>query len=78
MRLSSRQIDKIRSKDANTADALKRDPLADYSEGWFFVTLNTRKGAPPLSTVEGRVGASGADAPHCCYTALGRKVLEAW
>lgn len=77
MPLTPEQIAKIRQKEATTADALKRDPLTDYREGWFFVTLNTRGEAPILSTVEGRVGATGADAPHCRYTELGEKVMEA-
>lgn len=75
-RLTPEQLAKIRAKEAATPDALKRDALTDYREGYFFVTLNTRDYAPILSTVKGTIGAQAPNAPHCEYTALGRKVKE--
>jgi len=72
------QIAKILQKEADMPDALKRDPLTNYFEGYFFVTLNTRNEAPILSSISGHVGGEGADAPHCAYTELGQKVKEAW
>lgn len=76
--LTPEQQAKIQQKEAAMPDALKRDPLTDYSEGYFFVTLNTRGEAPILSTVVGHVGGEGADAPHCQYTALGQAVMDCW
>lgn len=70
------QIAKIRQKEAEISDALKRDPLTDYYEGYFFVTLNTRNESPILSSIVGRIGGAGVDAPHCAYTELGQKVRE--
>lgn len=55
--LTAAQIAKIRQKEAATPDALKRNPLSNYFEGYFFVTLNTRGEAPILSEVVGKVGA---------------------
>lgn len=72
------QIAKIRKKEAEMPDALKRDPLTDYYGGYFFVTLNTRNESPILSHIAGHIGGTGADAPHCEYTELGRKVKEVW
>ena len=46
---------KMRQKEASMPEALRRDPLTDYTEGWFFVTLNTRGDVPVLSMVEGEV-----------------------
>ena len=78
--LTAAQIAKIRQKEAATPDALKRNPLSNYFEGYFFVTLNTRGEAPILSEVVGRVGAPEGepDAPHCRYLALGERVRECW
>jgi len=78
MAFTPEQIAKIRQKEASLSDAHKRDPLTNYFEGYFFVTLNTRDEAPILSTVEGHVGAIGNDAPHCRYTDLGKSVIEVW
>lgn len=78
MPFTPEQLAKIRQKEASLPDALRRDPLVCYTEGYFFITLNTRGEAPILSTVVGHVGAEGPDAPHCEYTDLGRKVKEAW
>lgn len=75
-RLTEAQLAKIRAKEAATPDALKRDALTNYREGYFFVTLNTRDYAPILSMVKGSVGAQGPNAPHCEYTTLGQKVKE--
>ena len=78
--LTAAQIAKIRQKEAATPDALKRNPLSNYFEGYFFVTLNTRGEAPILSEVVGKVGAPEGepDTPHCRYLELGEKVRECW
>lgn len=76
--LTAAQIAKIRQKEAATPDALKRDPLSNYFEGYFFVTMNTRGEAPILSEVVGRVGVPDGepDAPHCRYLELGERVRD--
>ena len=78
--LTAAQIAKIRQKEAATPDALKRNPLSNYFEGYFFVTLNTRGEAPILSEVVGKVGVPEGepDAPHCRYLELGERVRECW
>lgn len=80
MPLTPEQIAKIRQKEAVTPDALKRDALTDYHEGYFFVTLNTRDKVPILSCVVGNLAAKEgtADGPRCEYSALGRRVMEVW
>ena len=59
-------------------DALKRNPLNDYTEGWFHVTLNVRGEAPVLGYIVGDAEAAEGtpDAPRCVLTELGRKVEE--
>ena len=74
--LTSAQIAMINKKAAATPDSLKRDSLSNYLEGYYFVTLNTRGESPVLSSVEGTIGATGADGPHCRYTKLGERVKE--
>ena len=80
MHLADWQKAKVREKEDALPDALKRDSLTDYREGFFFVTLNTRDSSPILSTVIGRLdvedGNSGA--PRCLYSSLGEKVMECW
>ena len=80
MRLTPEQIAKIRKKEAETPDALKRNPLNDYTEGWFHVTLNTRGEAPVLGCLAGDPAAEDGtpNAPRCVLTELGRKVEESW
>jgi len=78
MSLTQQQLAKIQQKESALPDALKRDPLTNYYEGYFFVTLNTRGAAPILSSVKGKVDGVGADAPHCEYEELGEKVLKIW
>ena len=80
MTLSPEQIAKIRQKEADTPDALKRNPLNDYMVGWFHVTLNVRREAPVLGFVVGDADApDGSDcAPRCMLTELGRKVEKEW
>ena len=75
MKLTSEQIAKMRQKDAEKPDALKRAPEVDYYHGWFFVTLNTRNEVPVLSICDGDVKkADGeAGAPRCLYTKVGRE-----
>lgn len=80
MPLTPEQIAKIQQKEAETPDALKRNPLYNYTEGWFHVTLNTRGEAPVLGYLTGDPEAEdGSDnAPRCVLTELGRKVEESW
>lgn len=80
MPLTPEQIAKIRRKETETPDALKRNPLNDYTEGWFHVTLNVRDEAPVLGYLTGNpdVDDGGENAPRCVLTALGRKVEAEW
>ena len=80
MRLTIEQIAKIRQKETQTPDALKRNPLNDYTEGWFHVTLNTRGDAPVLGYLAGNPDAEDGspNAPRCVLTELGKKVEEEW
>ena len=61
-------------------EALKRDPLSKYTEGWFHVTLNVRGEAPVLGYITGNAEAADGtpDEPRCVLTELGRKVEESW
>lgn len=80
MSLTPEQIAKIRQKEAEMPDALKRNPLNDYNEGWFHVTLNTRDKAPVLGYLTGNPDVEDGDenAPRCVLTELGKKVEESW
>jgi len=80
MTYTPEQLVKIRQKEAQTPDGLKRDSNVDYYHGWFFVTLNTRDDVPVLSWCEGDVEKSYGEpeAPRCVYTDIGKGVLEAW
>ena len=80
MPLSPEQIAKIRQKEEATPDALKRNPLNDYTEGWFHVTLNVRGEAPVLGYIVGDAEAADntPNAPRCQLTELGKKVEESW
>lgn len=78
MSLTPEQLAKIRQKEAATPDALKRDPLSTYTEGWFHVTLNVRGEALVLGCITGDAEApdGSANAPRCVLTELGKKVEE--
>jgi len=80
MPLTSIQWSKIREKEASLSDALKRDPLTCYYEGYFHVTLNTRDEAPTLGYMAGSPDApdGSLDAPRCVLTNLGKGVSQAW
>lgn len=80
MPLTPEQIAKIRKKEAETPDALKRDSFSDYTEGWFHVTLNVRGEAPVLGYITGSAEAADGtpDEPRCVLTELGVKVEEVW
>lgn len=80
MSLTPEQIAKIRQKETETPDALKRNPLNDYTEGWFHVTLNVRGDAPLLGYLTGDPNAADGseNAPRCVLTELGKKVEESW
>lgn len=80
MPLTPEQIAKIRQKEAATPDALKRNPLNAYTEGWFHVTLNVRNEAPLLGYITGDAEApeGSGNAPHCVLTEIGKGVKDAW
>lgn len=80
MSLPPEQIAKIRAKEASTPDALKRNPLNNYTEGWFHVTLNVRDESPVLGYIIGDADApeASANAPRCALTALGKEVEKEW
>ena len=80
MPLTPEQIAKIRKKEAETPDALKRNPLNDYTEGWFHVTLSVRGEAPVLGYIVGDAEAEDGtpEEPRCALTELGKKVEEIW
>ena len=80
MPLTPEQIAKIRKKEAETPDALKRNPFNNYTEGWFHVTLNVRGEAPVLGYIAGDAEApdGSENAPRCVLTDLGKKVEEEW
>lgn len=80
MPLTPEQIAKIRRKEAETPEALKRNPLNDYTEGWFHVTLNVRGEAPVLGYLVGDPEAAdgSANAPRCVLTELGKAVERSW
>lgn len=80
MSLTPEQLAKIQQKESTLPDALRRDALTNYREGYFFVTINTRGYAPILSYISGRADANdGAeDEPRCVYTELGKRVMECW
>lgn len=76
--LTQKQKDKIDEKKASMPIALQRDNEVNYKNGYFFITLNTRKGVPTLGCVEGRVGGLEIDIPHVKYSELGEKVMASW
>ena len=78
MSLTPEQLAKIQQKESTLPDALRRDALTNYREGYFFVTINTRGYAPILSYISGRADANdGAeDEPRCVYTELGKRGLS--
>lgn len=70
---------KIQQKEAVTPETLKRDPFADYCEGYFHVTLSVKDKAPLLGQLAGKVGATdGAEAPHVVPSAVGEAVIKSW
>lgn len=80
MPLTPQQLAKIRQKEQETPDALKRNPLNTYTKGWFHVTLNVRDKAPVLGTIVGDTSApdGSPNAPHCEKTELGKMVETEW
>ncbi|MCF0203406.1 MAG: hypothetical protein HUK08_08595, partial [Bacteroidaceae bacterium] len=67
-------------KDAEMDEALKRNPLNDYFEGWYHVTLNTRDDAPTCGYVVGDVETAdgSADAPRVVLSEVGKGVDNVW
>lgn len=80
MSYTPERIAKIRQREADTPDALKRNPLNNYTEGWFHVTLNVRDESPVLGFITGRANASeeSNDAPRCALSSLGKSVEQIW
>ncbi|MCF0219252.1 MAG: hypothetical protein HUK14_05675 [Muribaculaceae bacterium] len=80
MQLTQRQKDIIDRKEAALDDALRRQPLKDYFEGWYHVTLNTRGEAPTCGYVVGDAEAAdgSADAPRVVLTEVGKGVDNVW
>ena len=80
MSLKRKQLVMIGRKEAMTKESHRRDPLTNYCEGYFFVTMNVREGGPRLCRVVGSVEARDgeADAPRCVYTDLGARIRECW
>ena len=74
------RIAKILQKLAETPEALKRNPLNRYVEGWFHITLNVREESTVLGRVVGDPDAADGseDAPHCELTELGKAVENEW
>lgn len=80
MSFTPEQQAKIREKEEALSESLRRDPLTDYFEGYFHVTLNTRGEAPTLGYMAGSPDApdGSPDAPRCVLTEIGKGVTEAW
>ena len=80
MSLTPEQLAKIQQKESTLPDALRRDALTNYRQGYFYLTINTRGYAPIQSYISGRADANdGAeDEPRCVYTELGKRVMAIW
>ncbi len=80
MPLTPEQLAKIREKEESLDEAHRRNPLNDYTEGWFHITLNVRKESPILGRVIGDAAApdDAANAPRCVLTKLGEGVETEW
>lgn len=80
MPFTPEQIAKIRQKEAATPEALRRDALSRYTQGWFHVTLNVRGEAPLLGVIMGNADVPDGmpDAPRCALTKLGQAVEKCW
>ena len=78
--LTPAQIYRMKQYQDSLPDARKRSPIADYYEGYFFVTLNANKKAPRMSIVCGNPGLPKDDpnAPRVIYLDLGMRVMECW
>lgn len=71
---------KVKQKLEETPKPLLRNLYTDYTEGYFYITLNVHDGLPLLGVVEGNINAKRGekDAPHVRYTRLGQAVKEVW
>ena len=78
--LSPQQQTRIAYKELHTPAALKRDPEADYSEGYFFVTLNVHDRLPILGSMTGQYVAQTKQVLEAGVrlTPLGDAVLRCW
>lgn len=80
MPLTPEQLAKIREKEESLDEAHRRNPLNDYTEGWFHITLNVRDKSSVLGRVIGDAAApdDAANAPRCVLTKLGEGVEKSW
>ncbi|MBQ0088900.1 MAG: hypothetical protein KBT27_06180 [Prevotellaceae bacterium] len=78
--LTPEQIAKIHEKDSQLREGQQRNPLTNYREGYFHITLNVRNKAPMLGWLTGSISKSheNKDTPKIVLTQLGEKVNEAW
>ncbi len=78
--LSLQQQTRIAYKEQHTPAALKRDPEADYCEGYFFVTLSVHDRLPILGSMTGRYLAQTKQVSEAGVrlTPLGDAVLRCW
>ena len=78
--LSPQQQTRIAYKEQHTPAAIKRDPEADYGEGYFFVTLNVHDRLPILGSMTGRYVAETKQVFEAGgrLTTLGDAVLRCW
>lgn len=80
MKYDPKHVAQIQRKQASLKESLHRNPLANYTHGWFFVTLNTRDNVPILSQCVGSpyIPDGNPGAPICKYTELGKMIKEVW
>lgn len=78
--LTSEQIEQIRIKEQQMPDALRRTSDIDYTEGYFFVTLNVHDRLPILGSMTGRYLPDTKQVLDAGVrlTALGEAVMRCW
>ena len=78
--LTSEQIEQIRIKELQMPDALRRTTDIDYTEGYFFVTLNVHDRLPILGSIIGRYLPDPKQVIDAGVrlTALGEAVMRCW
>lgn len=80
MPLTPEQLAMIQKKDRDLTAAQRRNPLSNYLEGYYHITLNVRDEAPVLGFMAGRPDApvESPDAPRVVLTELGELVQQSW